>query len=250
MRVLGITLTLLAVSVCAMGDWNPEDGHKMHYPQLPDPNGWDVDFTRTFVADDWQCTQSGPVDDIHFWMSWRGGIDGGLDRVWVRIWPDIPDPDGEGSAYSMPDKSGEPLFDRLFNSQEFRVLPLQDFGPQGWYSPYADEINPAPDHFDAFQVNIDPIPDPFIQEEGTIYWLELHVVPLQPETYAGWKTSLDHFNDDAVWEDVAGNSVELFDPLAQPPLSLDMAFVITPEPATVGLLCAGALALLRRRRRA
>jgi len=23
-------------------DWDPGDGHKMHFPQLPDPEGWDV----------------------------------------------------------------------------------------------------------------------------------------------------------------------------------------------------------------
>ena len=25
-----------------MADWVPADGHKMHYPQLPDEAGWDV----------------------------------------------------------------------------------------------------------------------------------------------------------------------------------------------------------------
>ncbi len=26
----------------ANADWVPEDGHKMHWPQLPDENGWDI----------------------------------------------------------------------------------------------------------------------------------------------------------------------------------------------------------------
>lgn len=241
-------LVAVCLTTAVLADWNEGDGHKMHFPQLPDPTGWDVDFTRTFVADDWLCTQSGPVDDIHFWLSWRGGVPGGVDQVWVRIWPDIPDPDGTGPAYSMPDKSGEPLFDRIFQNTDLTIRLLQDFGPQGWYSPYADEMVAPPDHFDAFQVNIDPIPDPFIQEEGTIYWLELHVVPQQQDTFAGWKTTQDHFNDDAVWQDTDGNSIELYDPLAQPPVSLDMAFVITPEPMSLGLLAVGGAAMLRRRR--
>ena len=78
---------LLLVVAPAWADWDPNNSnpkqatnHKMHYPQMPDPNGWDVDVTTGFVADDWRCSQSGPVDDIHFWISakgdnWGNGID-------------------------------------------------------------------------------------------------------------------------------------------------------------------------------
>ena len=40
--------TLLAFSCVALlagpalADWEPADGHKMHFPQLPDEDGWDV----------------------------------------------------------------------------------------------------------------------------------------------------------------------------------------------------------------
>ena len=65
----------------------------------------------------------------------------------------------------------------------------------------------------------------------------------------GWKTSQNHWNDDAVWPSVSALQVtwhELRDPITQE--SLDLAFVITAEPATLGLLLLGGLALLRRRR--
>ena len=55
------------IAVPALADWDIGDGHKMHYPQLPDPNGWDVNLTGNKVFDDWRCGGSGPVDDIHFW---------------------------------------------------------------------------------------------------------------------------------------------------------------------------------------
>ncbi len=59
-------------------DLLPEDGHKMHFPQLPDEDGWDVNATQPQVlADDWTCSQTGWVKDIHFWGSWQGG-DAGL----------------------------------------------------------------------------------------------------------------------------------------------------------------------------
>lgn len=256
MRNGTMVLALVAAACLAApagADWNEGDSHKMHYPQLPDPSGWDVDITRTFVADDWQCSETGPVDDIHFWVSWQGDQQGdmkdNISQVWVRVWPDIPDPDGEGPAFSMPDKSGEPLFDRLFNPCDI-VVRDPEYGQQGWYSPYAEpEEVIQNDHNYYYQVNISEIQDPMYQQEGTIYWLELHVVPVVANTYCGWKTSQDHWNDDSVWEDVQGNSNELFDPiLDNPPVSLDQAFVITPEPATMSLLAVGAVALLRRRR--
>lgn len=57
--------------------------------------------------------------------------------------------------------------------------------------------------------------------------------------------------DDAVWADwlpgqMMTNRQPLTDPLTG--TSLDLAFVITPEPLSLALLAAGGLALLRRRR--
>ena len=47
----------------------------------------------------------------------------------------------------------------------------------------------------------------------------------------GWKTSQDHWNDDAAWyDDVGDDWIELYDPVLEVPVSLDMAFVITSPP--------------------
>ncbi len=35
-------IAALGLALPALADWDPSDGHKMHYPQLPDPVGWDV----------------------------------------------------------------------------------------------------------------------------------------------------------------------------------------------------------------
>ena len=42
-----LLLTILCVSCAgtmALADWDEGDDHKMHWPQLPDPQGWDVAF--------------------------------------------------------------------------------------------------------------------------------------------------------------------------------------------------------------
>ncbi len=90
--------------------WYPGDGHKMHFPQTPDPTGWDVSFWLNFMgmiplqgelADDWQCSETGPVEDIHFWISWQYGQQGTLGPATVSIYSN--DPCGPG-GYSEPDE--------------------------------------------------------------------------------------------------------------------------------------------------
>jgi hypothetical protein len=89
------------------------------------------------------------------------------------------------------------------------------------------------------------IPDPIIQEQGKIYWLDISVdLPGESELgKLGWKTSLNHFEDDAVyWDPITQGWIELLDPETQQ--SLDMAFVVSvPEPGTFVLLGMGLLGL-------
>jgi len=56
-----LLLTIAAFSLftlAAQGAWVVGDGHKMHFPQLPDPNGWDVNVHDFTLADDWQCSET------------------------------------------------------------------------------------------------------------------------------------------------------------------------------------------------
>ena len=45
-----LCVTLLAGP--ALADWDPADGHKMHFPQLPDEDGWDVKSSHLVPAPD------------------------------------------------------------------------------------------------------------------------------------------------------------------------------------------------------
>jgi hypothetical protein len=246
---------LMFLAVPAAADWFPDDGHKMHYPQLPDPFGWDVNFTWPKVlADDWLCSETGPVSDIHFWFSVRQDLDpreffGGLH---VSIHEDIPADPNDPTSYSMP---GKLLWERDFDPTQL-TFQLYGTGEQGWLDPNTGEAV-RPDHVTYWQVNIVDILDPYYQERGTIYWLDLSVRDLIPGTQPvlGWKTTQDHWNDDAVWGDfLADGTVEAWHELRDPFTgeSLDLAFVITPEPGTTAMLLGvgvmGLFAFARRRK--
>ena len=268
--------TVVLASGIARADWVPEDGHKMHFPQLPDPNGWDVNITADNMFDDWKCSQSGPVDDIHFWASWKGDVGvAGFDNadpnqfgaIRVQIWSDMPaDCPDNPLEYSHPDLK---LWEQYFSTTE-TTAPLPDFtmreagqGAQGWFDPQfpstTDPLVIPDDHDLYYQINFTDIPNPFEQVEGTIYWLAIHAMPINVGPELGWKTADvtsypepytdNHFQDDGVF--YYGTWLELRNPDINSPSfgeSLDLAFVITPEPVTMVVLALGLLPILLMRR--
>jgi hypothetical protein len=269
----------------AWADWFPNNttqprlstNHKMHWPQLPDPQGLDVNFTfNKVLADDWMCSETGPVADIHFWMSSKYDDDPHqfMGDIHTSIHADIPDPDGDGPDYSRP---GTRLWARDFTPFEYTVRLVGETFTQDFFDPNTGQVGPQ--HNNIYQVNITGITDPWIQTEGTVYWLDLSVIQLDADgneiidpppsdPWFGWKTTYvtpagqedqpgGAWNDDAVWGhlDAAHDLIipavgpawmELIGPTD---ISLDMAFVITPEPATLAVLLIGGLLGLARRAR-
>jgi hypothetical protein len=213
---------LLATPV--LGDWVEEDGHKMHFPQLPNVTGWDVNATNPVVlADDWMCSETGWVKDIHFWGSWMHGIEGQIISFNLSIHADIP-ANPPMIPYSRP---GATLWEK--EVYEYVIaMPAWQPGMQGWYDPMSG-LFLMNDHLPFFQYNVFlPEEDWFWQEQGTIYWLNISATVASPGmTQWGVKSTNNHWNDDAVWgEWYVLNWIDLWEPpdFMQ---SLDLAFVIT-----------------------
>jgi hypothetical protein len=221
---------------CATVNCQQWPDHKMHYPQLPDPNGWDIVATMGYVghpgivtADDFMCTETGPITDIHFWGSWMWDYEVPILGFFLSIHDNIPAP-----PYSRP---GPELWSAYVT--DF-VVTLEGQGAQGWYDPFAPWWE-HPNHSLYFRYDIESIPEPFYQDSGTIYWLNImaDIGPLGYQGFPepplwGWKTSMSpHFEDDAVWTIWTPPMYDWY-PLEDPMtgMSLDLAFVITTSGIT------------------
>lgn len=286
-----ITSTIVAAIAFATtptyADWNVGDPYKMHFPQLPDlsPQGMDVlaglaaePFVGVkFLADDFLCTQTGPITDVHIWGSWLN------DRIPTRpnqgtfilgIYNDIP-ASADGLTHSRP---GDLLWEMQFKPGEY-VANRVATSPERFFDPNINQVIGEDNVVFQYNFFIDEAMA-LVQDEGNIYWLAVaNVDPnndgiidtrdmgdvISGQNRFGWKTSRNHFNDDAVFIDTAdifGLPVDAIFPPQGAPIpglpwqelrdpftgeSLDLSFVITPEPASLALLMLGTVAILRRR---
>ncbi len=223
------------VPFCDQEPWD----HKMHYPQYPDPFGWDVycwyDPDLFMMGDDWMCSETGWVQDIHFWGSWYDDLVGDIPFWVFRIWSDVP-AEQSPTGYSMP---GDMLWEIPIETVAgwITIVP-EDPSLQGWYNVPEGSLFPN-NHMQYFRYDV-LLPEElwFHQDEGTIYWLTITPYLADPGvTMWGWKSSLDHWNDAAVW----GHGFPEWYAINEPPEMqepLDLAFVITGGPGVeLGACC-------------
>ncbi|MCD4734454.1 MAG: hypothetical protein K8R53_00285 [Bacteroidales bacterium] len=213
--------------------------------QTPDLSdyGMDVDATWDMVgfqpphvlADDFLCDITGPLDNITIWGSWyhdhipfMSDPDGVMFTL--SIHEDIPD-SLSPTGYSMP---GNVIWFRDFHPGEFTSFLYASNLAEGWFDPVQPYYEPFGDT-QCWMYSFDLQPGEFIQE-GTadipkVYWLDVQAQPFDqdPECRFGWKTSVDHWNDNAVWgvgmEPYFGPWNELYHPATGE--QLDMAFAIS-----------------------
>jgi len=208
--------------------WQPGDDHKMHFPQLPNEAGWDVNATYMPLGDDFMCMETGWIKDIHFWGSWKHGITCEITGFMLAIYSDAPA--GTIFPYSAPEI---PLWETYV--EQFAIRPIDPLTPEGWYDPASGEVIPE-DHMQYYQYDVYLSEDMwFHQDSGIVYWLVIWPIISGSGTGEcewGWKSSLEHWNDDAVWSEhpwpvpLGGPWYEMY----EPPVfveSMDLSFVIT-----------------------
>ena len=177
---------------------------EIKWVQWPDESNWGLDIgtleplVPLVLADDFLCTQSGLITEIDFWASWFMDEppfdDPNLVGFTLSLHSDVPA--GVDLPWSHP---GELLWEDSFGMGECFVELWASGVLEGWYDPASGTHVGVGDT--EIWYYICPIPEPywFQQEEGTIYWLDIQAVPIEPTFFFGWKTSVDHWNDASVW---------------------------------------------------
>jgi hypothetical protein len=226
------------------------DGPVSKWTQLPDesPTGMDIRCDRSdgmmrTLADDFPCTTTGAITDVHFWGSWEGESweKGEIEMIHLSIHEDLPVGDPcNPNPYSIP---GQVLWEMDFYAGEFDETLYRDLSDHNypyyewWWDPYMGGYDPNGDQqIWQYDIYIDPCAA-FVQAgdpcDPVIYWLDVYVEvdPIMPDAEFGWKTSKKHWNDDAVWGDDGQWWEELRYPYEHPydGNSIDLAFAITTE---------------------
>lgn len=246
--LLAAVLATVLMASWAAGDWNSGDPYKW----LQDPDlttmGMDVNATagetgdplyRYIVADDFLCTVTGPITDIHVWGSWKHDhypfwTDPGAATFMISIHADIPASESP-TGYSMP---GQVLWTRTFGPGDFITRQWASNLQEWWFG--GMEPPEFPGDTCCWQYNFFIPPAEAFYQQGTttgpvVYWLALHVLPEDPDPDVrfGWKTTQTHWNDAAVWRFQTDPAAEPWRQLRYPfphpyeGQQIDLAFVIT-----------------------
>ena len=239
----------------AMGTAGPAASNK--WSQLPDATsaGVDVDFTKdqpttwpaTICADDFECSQTGPITTITLWSSWYRDVLSGNAAAnatfTLSIRQDIP-ANRSATGYSMP---GKVLWRKTFEKGQFTVEQVQTCN-EGYYSPANVTFEPntrAMLYKYTFKIDSK---EAFVQtgtsKSPVVYWLtaqsSLTHLAGSVATRLGWKCSASHWNDAAVWVKATEPYDGTWNKLTYPKghsLSgkpMDMAFAIETEKADAG----------------
>ena len=101
--------------------------------QLPDlsQNGFDVRALRPkILADDFFCTKSGPITNIHIWASWLNDLPDPMATFQLGFWSDVP-----GSTVPSGELIANGTFEQTFTNAGYSgsLDVVQDFLPPGWY---------------------------------------------------------------------------------------------------------------------
>jgi len=148
-------------------------GEIVKYLQPPDPSGCDVlntfgtiqtpnGFGGIMLADDFLCTQSGPITDMHLWGSWLSDRKSDNASFCLTIFADAVDANGNRAC-----RPAQMLWSTVFNPGEYTSKPVYT-GNEVFWEPKLQQAMGQ----DTIIWQYDFCPKlPCLQKEGTYYWL-------------------------------------------------------------------------------
>jgi len=234
-------------NVCIKG-FTGEPTLPIKWEQKPDETEFGIDIRvdsndgqERVLADDFECTATSKLTDVHFWGSWNNDEVGQITSIHLSVHSD--DPVGSGGTepdnqYSHPD---DLLWEGDFTN--FTITLYKDLGQtwEGWWDPTDPASYVQQGDHKIWKIDIDIPPDEAFIQHGTtdnpvIYWLDISVdiEPTQGGEF-GWKTReyTEHFMDDAVWAIDDGTTPIVWNEMFYPTghelagQSVDMAFQLT-----------------------
>ena len=227
------TVTVLCTNSCG-----PDTGG-VKYLQSPNlTNGFAMNATSypqyiptvgLVLADDFPCTNSGPITDIHLWGSWlKDQVDFNATYT-LAIWSDVPS--NGACSFSQP---GQLLWTQTYSNGQY-TLCLYTNQPEGMYDSYSATYK-LPDWEGIFSnllyLSFDASPTNIFYQTGTPtaptnYWLSVtvHSYASNP-SYFGWQSSVTAYNDAAV-ADWQGSWSPMMNMPGAPGVPINLAFKIT-----------------------
>lgn len=227
----------LAVTASSQAQVQCVETNGVKYVQLPNlDGGLDVWNNPYVLADDFVCTNTGPIMDIHIWGSWDNNLAApGTLTFWLAIYDDAPV--NPTNSFSHP---GNLIWQQWFAPGQYAENPdgtgvesFLDPGPpaiigtdqQAWYYCFYPTNPPI-------QLGTKNAPK--------TYWLAAYAQETNGSTFKyGWKTTQFVRNDISVhapWPGIPPIGNPGWTPTFQPPTGppLDLAFKInTPTPPPV-----------------
>jgi hypothetical protein len=198
-------------------------------------NGIDFNATMPFtLADDFKCTNSGRITDIHLWGSWlTDQVDPGATYT-LAIWSDAPT--NVDRPFSHP---GIMVWSQVFGPNTYTLCPYTNVS-EPFFNP--GTTVPLGGSSNLYYLCFYPDPATIFRQGGspnqpTNYWLSVTVQPSSPTApfNFGWKSSADHYNDTAVQTTAAfPPPSSAWNPFYGPTTGahVDLAFKITTDTNT------------------
>ena len=188
------------------------DAGGVKYLQIPDfTNGIDVNATFSppdpkdgypwVLADDFPCTTTGPITDIHIWGSWLNDAVDTNASFTLAIWTDVAS-GTNGANYSHP---GQRLWTQTYGNGQYTLCPyanqFEDFYNGDGSIVGVDSLLGSSSNL--FYLCFDASPTNTFYQQGTTsaptnYWLSVTLESPGTTPHFGWKSSSTAYNDAAV----------------------------------------------------